>query len=278
MTNSKSKLVASENPFSVFLTIIFGLLLIRNVKSDSFSFNFPRFEGGSRNLLLDGATAKGGALQLTEKDQYGNPIEHSVGLSAFFGAVHLFDKTTGKNADFSTEFSFVVNTKGATVHGDGFTFFLASVDFDFPDNSSGGFLGLFNKETAFNTSKNKVVAVEFDSFANNWDPNFPESDSPHIGIDINSIRSVATVPWPIDVQPQGEIAKASITYQSSSKLLSVSVTYPNSPVRLNTTVLSYPVNFGAVLLSEWALVGFTGATGDLVETHDILSWSFRSFL
>jgi len=59
-----------------------------------------------------------------------------------------------------------VNTKGAPLHGDGFTFYLASLDFEFPDNSSGGFLGIFNHETAFNTSLNQVVAVEFDSFAN----------------------------------------------------------------------------------------------------------------
>ncbi|WVZ12435.1 hypothetical protein V8G54_016965 [Vigna mungo] len=178
-------------------------------------------------------------------------------------------------ADFTTEFSFVVNTKGAPLHGDGFTFYLASLDFEFPDNSSGGFLGIFNHETAFNTSLNHVVAVEFDSFVNEWDPNFPVSDSPHIGIDINSIRSAATAPWPLESQPHGSIGKARISYQSSSKILSVSVDYPNSPV--NATVLSYPVNLGAVL-PEWVRFGFTGTTGDLVETHDILSWSFNSFI
>ncbi|KHN38898.1 Agglutinin-2 [Glycine soja] len=254
------------------------LLLITSSKSDSFSFNFPSFEPGVRNILVgDDAKTTGGVLQLTKKDQSGNPTQHSVGLSAYFGPLHLSDRRTGRVADFATEFSFVVNTKGAPLHGDGFTFFLASIDYEFPDKSSGGFLGLFNKKTAFNTSLNQVVAVEFDSFANEWDPNFPESDSPHIGIDINSIRSVATAPWPLDIQPQGSIGKAQISYQSSSKILSVSVDYPNSPVKLKPTVLSYPVNLGAVL-SEWVLIGFSGATGDLVETHDILSWSFNSFL
>ncbi|XP_022631716.1 agglutinin-2-like [Vigna radiata var. radiata] len=116
---------------------------------------------------------------------------------------------------------------------------------------------------------NHVVAVEFDSFVNEWDPNFPVSDSPHIGIDINSIRSVATAPWPLESQPHGSVGKARISYQSSSKILSVSLDYPNSPV--NATVLSYPVNLGTVL-PEWVRFGFTGTTGDLVETHDILSW------
>lgn len=278
MANSKSKLLATQNPLSSFLMIfIFSLLLITSVKSDSFSFNFPNFEPGVKTILVDGdANTTGGILQLTKKDQLGIPIPHSVGLAGFFGAVHLFDKKSGKIADFTTEFSFVVNPKGPGLHGDGFTFFLASVDFDFPDNATGGFLGLFNEETAFNTSKNQVVAVEFDSFSNEWDPNFPVSQSPHIGIDVNSIRSVATVPWPSESQPQGAIAKAVVNYASYSKRLSVSLTYPNSRVKADAT-LSFPVDLAAVL-SEWVLVGFSGATGELVETHDILSWSFASSL
>ncbi|CAJ1931226.1 unnamed protein product [Sphenostylis stenocarpa] len=264
----------ANHPFSVFLIC---LSLITCARSNSFSFNLPSFEPGIRSILVgDDAKTTGGVLQLTNKDQSGNPTQHSVGLSAYFAPLHLSDPKTGRVVEFTTEFSFVVNTKGASLHGDGFTFFLASLDFEFPDNSSGGFLGLFNKETAFNTSLNQVVAVEFDSFANEWDPNFPQSDSPHLGIDINSIRSVATVPWPLDIQPQGSVGKARISYQSTAKILSVSVAYPNSPAT-NATVLSYPVNLGTVL-SEWVLVGFSGATGDLVETHDILSWSFDSFL
>nr|KYP66372.1 Agglutinin-2 [Cajanus cajan] len=260
------------------MTFFFSLSLFTSVKSDSFAFNLPSFEADSENVIVAAdANITSGALRLTKTDLYGNPTHHSVGLSAFFGTVHLSDRKTGRVANFHTEFSFVVNTKRKSLHGDGFTFFIASNDFRFAHNSSGGFLGLFNKETAFNTSLNQVVAVEFDSFANEWDPNFPESDSPHIGIDINSIRSVATAPWQLDVQPTGTIGKAHISYLSSTKILSVTVAYPTSPVNSNVTVLSYPVNFGSVL-SEWVLVGFSGTTGDLVETHDILSWSFSSFL
>ncbi|XP_061336876.1 lectin 5-like [Gastrolobium bilobum] len=266
MANSKS----NQNPFSAFLMIfIFFLLLITSVKSDSLSFSFPTFEPGLRNIIVDGdANITNGILQLTKKD----PIpKHSVGLAGFFGAVHLSDKRTGKIAEFTTEFSFIVNPLGLRFHGDGFTFFIASLDFEFPDNSSGGFLGLFNEETAFNTSKNQIVAVEFDGFQNEWDPTNP--NPPHIGININSIRSVATTPWPIDMT-QGAIGQARITYSFASKLLSVSVTYGGYKV---VPDVSYPVDFAA-LLSEWVLVGFSASTGDLVETHDILSWSFASSL
>ncbi|XP_061336889.1 lectin 5-like [Gastrolobium bilobum] len=273
MANSKSKLLATQNLFSAFLMIfIFFLLLVTNVKSDSFSFDFPSFEPGVRSIIVDGdANTTGGILQLTKKD----PIpQQSVGVAGYFGAVHLSDKSRGRVAEFSTEFSFVVNPAlGSRSHGDGFTFFLASLDFEFPDNSSGGFLGLFNEETAFNTSINQIVAVEFDSVRNEWDPTYP--NLPHIGININSIRSVATVPWQFDVT-QGEIGHARIIYSFASKQLEVFITYPQSPSQLETTI-TYPVDFGA-LLSEWVLIGFSGSTGDFVETHDILSWSFVSSL
>ncbi|XP_061336890.1 lectin 5-like [Gastrolobium bilobum] len=275
MANSKSKLLPTQNLFSAFLMIfIFSLLLITSVKSDSLSFSFPTFEPGVRNIVVDGdANTTGGILQLTNK---GPVTQHSVGLAGFFGAVHISDKSRGRNAEFATEFSFIVNPLGSRSHGDGFTFFIASIDFDFPDNSSGGFLGLFNEKTAFNISKNQIVAVEFDSFRNDWDPIFANSpDQSHIGININTIRSVETTPWPLDIS-QGATGLARILYDDASKLLSVSVSYPSNIVEWEATI-SYPIDFVS-LLSEWVLVGFSGSTGDLVETHDILSWSFSSFL
>ncbi|XP_015963330.1 lectin 5 [Arachis duranensis] len=268
MANSDQKLL---------MIFMFSLMLITIAKSDSLSFNYPRFTPGLRNLLLDGedSSISDEALHLTKTDpNTGKALPDRSGLAAFFGAVRLFNNRTGKVADFTTEFTFTVKTNGVQPHGDGFTFFLASLDYEFPDNSSGGFLGVFGSQTAFNASANQVVAVEFDTFGNTWDP--PYSPYPHIGIDVNSVRSVATAKWPMDSEPDGAIGKASIRYGSSSKLLSVIVSYPNSTVPVTT--LSYPVDFANALQSEWALVGFSASTGDLVETHDILSWYFRTSL
>ncbi|NP_001388634.1 putative concanavalin A-like lectin/glucanase domain, legume lectin [Medicago truncatula] len=275
MANSNPKLLVTQNPFSVFLLTF--LLLITNVKSDSFSFNFPKFDTDTKSIIIDGdANTTNGVLQLTKKDQLGNPSPHSFGLSFFLGAIHLSDKQSGKVADFTTEFSFVVNPKGSQLHGDGFTFFIASLDYEFPEKSSdGGFLGLFDKESAFNTSQNSIVAVEFDSFRNEWDPQIA-GNSPHIGIDINTIRSSATALWPIDRVPEGSIGKAHISYNPASKKLTALVTYLNGPV-IEETAVSYTVDFAAIL-PEYVLVGFSGATGELAETHDILSWSFTSNL
>ncbi|XP_057444855.1 lectin 5-like [Lotus japonicus] len=263
MANFSSELLA---------TLIFSLLLITTVKSNSLSFSFPTFDPNVRGILLNGdANTTNGILQLTKIDQYGNPSPHSSGISAFYRAVHLSDIKTGNVANFTTEFSFVVNH--SQPHGDGFTFFLASLDFEFPEGEGGGggFLGLFDEETAYNTSKNSIVAIEFDSFSNSFDPSFP-----HIGIDINTIKSVVTVPWSVNDEPQGAIGNAKISYSSNSGELIVDVSY-SSQNSTNVNAIVYPIDFGDIL-SEWVMIGFSAATGEFAETHSILSWSFTSTL
>ena len=69
------------------------------------------------------------------------------------------------------------------------------------------------------------MVVEFDTFQNHWDPN---SDD-HAGINVNSIASVASVMWRSIIK-NGTIANAWVSYNSSTRTLSVYVTYSNNPV------------------------------------------------
>ncbi|KAI9124817.1 hypothetical protein K1719_004144 [Acacia pycnantha] len=143
-----------------------------------------------------------------------------------------------------------------------------------PLNSSGGYLGLFSPENAFNPSRNQVVAVELDSFGNAWDP-IPESLAAHVGIDVNSLRSVNTTGWPINSVPRGSFGKARVVYDSKTKELSVTIS--NGSKGGTTVCVSQIIDLKSVL-PEWVRIGFSAATGDLVESHDIVSWSFSSFL
>ncbi|MED6128636.1 hypothetical protein PIB30_099822, partial [Stylosanthes scabra] len=121
-------------------------------------------------------------------------------------------------------------------------------DFGLASNSSGGYLSLDSS-----TMK-------------------PHSIPPQ-----TNIRSVATAEWKMDSEPDGAIGKAVISYGSSSKQLSVIVSYSNSTEPV--TSLSHTVDFVNALQSEWVFVGFSASTtGLLVETHDILSWYFHSSL
>ncbi|KAJ1382163.1 Legume lectin, alpha chain, conserved site [Sesbania bispinosa] len=244
-------------------------------ESDSVSFLFYNFKQDVIGFL-GGASSSDDIIQLTERDEHGEPLQNRVGRAVYLPPVHIWDGITGELADFRTVFYFVVNRSDSELHGDGLSFFMAPLDYGIPHNSTGGFLGLVSPETAFNSSiLNQVLAVEFDSFANEWDPN-PLSEFSHIGINVNSIESVATVGWKSNVEPDGALVRALIRYDSQTKELFVLVSYPGSPVSgEDSATLAHTIDLRTVL-PEWVRIGFSAATGDFIEKHDILFWSFVS--
>ena len=140
-----------------------------------------------------------------------------------------------------------------------------------PINSYGGYLGLFSLKSAINASGNQIVAVEFDSFINEWDP----SDE-HVGIDVNSVVSKAFVTLNSSIK-SGTTATAWISYDSTTKNLIVFLTYADNPVFSGNSSLSYIVDLRTVL-PEQVRDGFSAATCKLFKPHTILSWSFCSSL
>ncbi|ESW28445.1 hypothetical protein PHAVU_003G287000 [Phaseolus vulgaris] len=252
----------SRTQISVFTIIISFLGLTQNVKSASFSFS--SFGSYTNGITLEGdAYVSEGVIKLT-------PVTpNNAGRASFAAPIHLWDPETGKLAAFTTTFSFVVAPNAPGLLADGIAFFLAPFNSNIPSNSSGGFLGLFSPESALNVYQNEIVAVEFDSFSGNpWDP-----PSAHVGIDVNSIASVTTEKWETDSAGNALVAYASVSYEAVEKRLDVVVRYPGSSV--NETSLSFVIDLRTVL-PQWVRVGFSGATGRLVEIHNILSWTFNS--
>jgi len=254
----------------IFVMISLLVLGHHNVRSE-YSFRFPSFRPYTAGITLEGDAfaSSDAALHLT------STVPRSAGRASFAEPVRLWDAKTGELAGFTTTFSFVVGPATATgptrLFGDGISFFMAPFRSCIPRNSSGGFLGLFAPETAMNVFKNQVVAVEFDTFGNPWDP-----PSKHMGIDINSVASAATVALPGANLESGLTAFATVKYEPVTKNLSVLLEYPRSVVVNGTTTsLSFAVDLRTVL-PEWVRVGFSGATGQLVELHKILSWTFSS--
>uniref|UniRef100_A0A3Q7IG43 Legume lectin domain-containing protein n=1 Tax=Solanum lycopersicum TaxID=4081 RepID=A0A3Q7IG43_SOLLC len=84
------------------------------------------------------------------------------------------------------------------------------------------------------------VVVEFDIYTNYYD-----TRGDHVGIDVNSMQSYATV---------------NCTYNSIAK--NISVVFTGFKKQVNTTVT--------------ILFGFTGATRNFIEIHIIYSWNFTS--
>jgi hypothetical protein len=191
--------------------------------------------------------------------------------------MHLWDKKFRNLTDFTTYFSFVIDSQNNTNYGDGLAFFLAPNDSTLPEYSEGGVMGLATTNHSLNTTANHFVAVEFDIYSNEeWDP-----PGVHVGIDINSMKSVANVSWwsswsNISIT-QGKTNEARISYNSTSHNLSVLLT----GLRNNATVeqfLFYTKDLRDYL-PEWVTFGFSAATGAASPAmHTILTWNFSSSL
>ncbi|XP_014493580.1 mannose/glucose-specific lectin-like [Vigna radiata var. radiata] len=256
-------MAALYNTKPVFLLLIPLLMLHRS--SDT-SFNFPNFSGPYANTLLNfqgDAFASTGVIQLTEVLNNGTIVLHSAGRATYALPVRLWDAETGKTASFTTTFSFQILNAPTLDFGEGISFFIAPFRSDMPRDAVGGYLGLFSPHTALkNTSGNHIVAVEFDMQRDEWDPPIP-----HIGIDINSISSVTTEAWE-NKQLGVATVSATVAYDPVAQNLSAIVSNDGPSI-------GHVIDLTTVL-PEWVSVGFSGATGQLIELHKILSWTFSS--
>ncbi|KAK4410113.1 L-type lectin-domain containing receptor kinase IX.1 [Sesamum angolense] len=231
--------------------------------SHSVNFQLSRFTPDVTTILLEGdAVTSVGAIQFNDVNYLCR-----VGQVIYNGKVALWDSNSGKLADFTTHFAFVIDTLNSAKYGHGLAFFLAPVGFEIPPNSDGGFLGLFNTSTR-DQPQTQVVSVEFDSFANlEWDPPYG-----HVGINKNSLNSSVSTPWNVTLH-SGDTADAWITYNSTTRNLSVFWSYGGG----SNSSLSYGIDLKEVL-PEYVTVGISAATGMYVEQHTLESWEFSSNL
>nr|CAH59200.1 lectin [Phaseolus augusti] len=258
--------MASSKFCTVLSLALFLVLLTHANSAELFSFNFQTFN--EANLILQGnaSVSSSGQLRLTEVKSNGVPEVASLGRAFYSAPIQIWDSTTGKVASFATAFTFNILAPILSNSADGLAFALVPVGSQ--PKFNGGFLGLFQNVTYDPTAQ--TVAVEFDTCHNlDWDPK-----GPHIGIDVNSIKSIKTVPWSL---LNGHNAKVLITYDSSTKLLVASLVYPSGST---SYIISEKVELKSVL-PEWVNIGFSATSGlnkGNVETHDVLSWSFASKL
>ncbi|KAJ9177468.1 hypothetical protein P3X46_012684 [Hevea brasiliensis] len=252
---------------SLKIALLFTFLLLLD-PAGCINFKINRFDNDATNILYQGdAVPSVGAVELINKLTY----LCRVGWVTYAESLQLWDYQTGKLSDFSTHFSFIIDTQGRSSYGHGLVFFLAPVGFQIPPNSAGGFLGLFNTSTS-DSSQNKIVTVEFDSFPNpEWDPPVE-----HVGINNNSIASAVFTPWNASFH-SGDTADAWIAYNATTKNLSVFWTYQTTSNPLENSTLSYTIDLTKVL-PEQVTIGFSAATGQNGERHTLQSWEFSSSL
>jgi hypothetical protein len=259
--------------------VILLIHVIPHAASVSFNFDFATSNYASElNYSNDSYWAKP-VIELTKADRYAG-INDSVGRVWYAQPVPLWNPSTGAVASFSTSFSFRIISGNDSKYGpgDGMAFFLSYYPSATPPDSFGGTLGLFSgpARNATATGDERVVAVEFDTHSNgDW-----ESGS-HVGIDVNSIVSVASKDVTADSDGSGSITlssglpmTATVTYRNDTTLLSVDLQIEGAP---------YPYHVSTNVdmtkcLPDTVAVGFSAATGDFFELHQLLSWSFSSDL
>ncbi|KAI3671747.1 hypothetical protein L1987_87127 [Smallanthus sonchifolius] len=244
----------------------------------SITFNFTNISPkNSKDIIFSGDAAYSSydGIQVTHErnsDEYGSLW--LAGRATYIKLLHLWDDDSSDQASFSTSFTFVIDSYPNKNYADGLTFFLAQ------NNSvinAGGPMGL-PIDPATQTSKHRFVAVEFDTYSgNDWDPIDPDTNSSigdHVGININSITSIAYKKWYSNIT-YGKECRALISYYSDSKNLSVSFTgfINNSPVW--ETGLHYTIDLKLVL-PEWVIFGFSASTGNRFQKNNVISWAFNS--
>eukprot|EP01018_Ginkgo_biloba_P007300 Gb_11056 [translate_table: standard] len=263
--------------FTAITSSIFTLV----ANAQSVRFNFSSFAAGENGITLRGdAIVSNNGIDLT-KNFVGENLQSSYGRAYYGKSVPLWDKASKSIASFSTSFQFIikeVNRSG--YYGDGLAFFMQN-----PANANalvgaGGWIGLVNESSNGNAS-NQIVAVEFDTYKNDWDP-----DSNHVGIDVNNITSKAVVtadyldqilgmeqtPGP-GLSLRDRTLAARIDYDGQSKTLHVFLS--NSSTVQGDPILSFGIDLSK-FLPESIDVGFAAATGSVTGTNRVISWNFSS--
>ncbi|CAN1332568.1 L-type lectin-domain containing receptor kinase IX.1 [Linum perenne] len=262
------------------LFLLFILLIISTSATAATNFTYSSFSANDPNITVLNATTKGlnlghPSILLTSSQIFGN-VFNASGRAFYNFPIQLYDPSNNLTTNFTTYFEFQIifpnqDNSNAT-SGGGFTFFLTSQNRAsiVPSGSAGGMLGLFNQTDDRDTS-DQIVAVEFDTFRDRWDPS-----SNHVGINVNSVVSIANRTWN-NSMTTNDIYGARISYDGGSNLLSVFLKDPDIPNDFGSLTLSQRVNLREVL-PERVIIGFSASTGSAIAIQSIRSWNFTSTL
>ncbi|PSS21427.1 Legume lectin domain protein [Actinidia chinensis var. chinensis] len=222
------------------------------------------------------ATISNDALQVTpDSGQEEFNLKNQSGRVFLKRRFKLTDAKSDRVASFNSSFLINLYRIDNTTPGEGLAFVVAP-DLYLPANSSGEFLGLTNATTDGN-STNLIVAVEFDTFKNGFDP-----DANHIGLDINSVRSVNTTPLTplgIELAPANDARFHNIWVQYDGVKKSIEVFIVRqaenegaTPPRPAAPVLRSTLDLRG-LVAEDSYFGFSASTGSDHQLNCVLRWN-----
>ncbi|KAF5735370.1 hypothetical protein HS088_TW15G00872 [Tripterygium wilfordii] len=192
-----------------------------------------------------------------------------IGRSFFVYPIRFLNSGTNTTASFSCHFSFSIISSPLCPFGDGMTFLITSNANSF--SSSNGYMGL--PDSASDT-QDSFVAVEFDT---SFNPSLGDINDHHIGIDVNSIISFASVDAAsrgIDLKSGREVMTW-IEYRDAVKLVRVWVSH--SLIRPPNPVLVAEIDLSKQF-KEYMHVGFSASNGQGSANHIVSRWRFKTFV
>ncbi|XP_009419258.2 L-type lectin-domain containing receptor kinase IV.1-like [Musa acuminata AAA Group] len=250
------------------------LVLLAELAAASYDvgFVFDGFTGGA-NLSLNGyaEVTSDGLLKLT------NFTPEATGHAFYPSPINFKNATNGRPISFSTTFVFAIVPVYPNMSGHGIAFALAP-NRELPGSMPSQDLGLFNSSDHGQAS-NHVVAVELDTVKS---VDFDDINANHVGIDVNSLKSLNASPVAYFDSREGVIKSLQlisgepmqvwVDYHGRETKLDVMVAPLNEP-KPAVPLVSSTINLSSIVLDEM-YVGFSSATGAATGCHYILGWSF----
>ncbi|XP_066343321.1 L-type lectin-domain containing receptor kinase SIT2-like [Miscanthus floridulus] len=232
---------------------------------------------GGANLSLDGMSvvAPNGLLVLS------NGTSQMAGHAFHPAPVRLRDGGPGGAVrSFSAAFVFAIVSNFTVLSDNGMAFVVAPST-RLSTFNAGQYLGILNV-TDNGKDGNRVLFVELDTMLN---PEFQDMNSNHLGVNVNSMRSLQNHSAGYYDDATGVFNNLSLI---SRQAMQVWVDYDGATTRLDVTMapldvpkprnplISAPVNLSAVGTDDTAYVGFSAATGVIYTRHYVLGWSFAT--
>ncbi|XVE55187.1 hypothetical protein DITRI_Ditri03aG0139400 [Diplodiscus trichospermus] len=253
-------------PLSCLFVFLFHLFFLLNFTFPSLSLSFLP----PKNITLYGnAFFRDNTISLTQETScLPSSSPSDVGRALYIYPIRFLDLITKDTVSFTCRFSFSITPNPQCPFGDGIAFLITSNADSF--NFSNGYMGLPQLDL---NSQDSYLAVEFDT---SFNPSVGDINGNHIGVDVNTVVSLASV----DVMSKGVDLKSGkkitawIEYRDSAKLIQIWVGY-------SSTKPPFPVLVAHIDLSDqfkkYMHVGFSASNGQGSAMHIIDHWRFRTF-
>ncbi|KAJ4839507.1 hypothetical protein Tsubulata_030125 [Turnera subulata] len=263
------------------LVLLFIILFSQSTQAIDFVFNGFTTSSSSSLLLYGSAIIDPSRiLSLT------NQTNFEIGRALYPTKIPTKDPNSSLVYPFSTSFIFAMAPYKNVLPGHGLVFLFVPYR-GLEGTSSAQNLGFLNRTNDGNPN-NHIFGVEFDVFQNQ---EFNDINDNHVGIDVNSLTSVAAEKagyW-LDGASSSSTSDDEKSFKTqklnNGKNYQVWIDYADSVInvtiapvgikRPSRPLLSVPLNLSDVFEDEM-FVGFTASTGQLVQSHKILAWSFSN--